>query len=213
MTEVQNNLAGKIDHIPHHLKNLEPYLKVLDSNGMIVDYTKAVANVRTSAIARYIEDRFGDRTCRVWRCILHRRVVDDKTAGTICFMELQELRARAYSLLEDGLIEFQEVPKTTQRESVKSSFLYKTSLAWSIRGMNVHLMRTLRNLSVRLDRERGINQQLLEKADGKAIPGTDKDNSAVVSATKKIKKLTTAQIRILTLLMLFYSESITERML
>ncbi|KAJ1983974.1 RNA polymerase III subunit C82 [Dimargaris verticillata] len=115
-------------------------------------------------VLSYIQEKFGNQSCRMVRIINEKGRLDDKQIGKLALMPLKAVRRVVQELVAHGLLQLQEVPRTGDRIPSNCYYLVFNSYPL-LNGTCLELhYKELFNVYSRLKYEQRIRTRLLAKA-------------------------------------------------
>lgn len=138
------------------------------------DLTRAHRHLRLLILETYISVRFGGPSARVFRILLKKRMVEERQIAKLAMLTGKDVRERLYQLLQLGLVQLQEVPRTVDHAPSRTIFLWTVhqdathghsataSLFRMVASRTVTALLNLRELAVL---ERSKHAQLLTKVE------------------------------------------------
>lgn len=130
-----------------------------------ISHPRAVARLRVSLIETLITARFGQPSTRIFRVLLDRGMLEERTISKVAMMAAKETRERLYQLLQYGLLHMQEVPKTADHAPSRTFFLWTIPLALVYARLSELALKMWINLRERALLHRNKNEMLILKSE------------------------------------------------
>ena len=166
----------------------------LGANAFIFDIQKASRHLRLMLIESFIRSRFGLPSARIFRILLSKKMFEERQISKVAMITSKEVRERLYALLNVGLVQLQEVPKSADHAPSRTIFLWSVpekanylqpSKSGLFRVFSSKLIVGLVNLRDLIVLERRKHSQLLEKVERSDVA----NNLELLSSTEQ-KQLT-----------------------
>lgn len=172
--EIVHALPAKISLSPQYV---EQYLNLMvndldsciqrpkdDSNDMfIVNLKKAVASICIENVLSYIQERHGNKCCRIFRLLLAKQHLEQKQVEDFAMIPSKEAKEYLYSMLAENLLVMQEIAKTTDHAPSRTFYLFSVVFPKTVRTLLARCYQILKNVLVRNNHAVHINTRLIEK--------------------------------------------------
>lgn len=130
-----------------------------------VNFSLAVRRLRTDLIEALIRARFGQPSARIFRVLLDRKMLEEKTISKVAMMTAKETRERLYQLLQYGIVHMQEVPKTADHAPSRTFFLWTVPLTLVVSRLSELALKMWINLRERAELQKRKNELLILKSE------------------------------------------------
>lgn len=130
-----------------------------------VAYETVCARIKRSLVDSLVREQFGPEAARIVNIVLDKGKLEEKHIATIGLLTMKETRETIAKLQKSGLLQLQEVPKSTDRAVHKTFYLWYVDLPKAYLGLCSKLYKTIGNLIERKFRERKLRYDVLIRAD------------------------------------------------
>lgn len=203
--------------------NLERLLEALGESGIVnchVGQVRGAYNINlgfcSDTIKRQnaifiIEQKFGMIGSRIFRVLFDKKMLEEKQITQLAMIPSQECRSVLYKMLKCGMLQLQEVPKSSDHHPTRTFFLWNVELSRTYEKLLDDMFKTVRNLRMKLGRER---LDALNKISGGDVanvnPSLSTDEQILLDRFGKVEaRLEFSILQLMELLMVF--ENFTEK--
>uniref|UniRef100_V9KPL2 DNA-directed RNA polymerase III subunit RPC3 n=1 Tax=Callorhinchus milii TaxID=7868 RepID=V9KPL2_CALMI len=130
----------------------------------VINLHRALATLARATVESVIQERFGSRSARIFRLLLRKRHLEQKQVEDFAMIPAKEAKEMTYSMLSEGFISLQEIPKTPDHAPSRTFYLYTVNLLSTARMLLQRCYKTVANLIERRQHETKENKRLLEKS-------------------------------------------------
>ncbi|KAK5667797.1 RNA polymerase III subunit C82 [Batrachochytrium dendrobatidis] len=182
---------------------------VSNLNGTLyaINLRDSVRVMQIDLIESIIQEKFGDVCRRIWRLLYMKQKLDEKQVGKQAMINNKVARECLYTMLKEGLVYLQDVPKTMDHSASRTFFLWYVSIERTCTVLLTNAYKTLHRIKLRRTKELLDRTLLLEKTNrsdvlsGEAqLTTTDQENLAHLNTV--LKKLHISEMRIDQMVML-----------
>ncbi|KAF9363954.1 RNA polymerase III subunit C82 [Mortierella sp. NVP85] len=174
---------------------LEKYIEILESDlmrilrrdagrsGQYIVHLKAATKIlKRTLIQDIVSSRFGMPYVRIMNMLLEKGKLEEKQISRFSMMPVKDVREKLTTLCTFGVLNLQEVPKTTDRTPSRTFYLWEVLLDRASDAMVNRLYHTMANLRQRRFVEKARRAVLLEKCERTDVLA---DDSLLNSAEKR----------------------------
>ncbi|ORY49766.1 hypothetical protein BCR33DRAFT_847056 [Rhizoclosmatium globosum] len=152
-------------------------------------------------ITTYLQEKFGIVASRIWRLLHTKGKLDEKQVAKLALISNKVAREKLYEMLNVGLIQLQDVPKTVDHAPSRTFFLWYVSLPKCVDAMILETYHMLSNLKIRRLKEYNANGALIEKIERSDIQEdesllTDGERKGVEKFHKVMNMIRISEIRL-----------------
>ncbi|KAK3817420.1 MAG: hypothetical protein J3Q66DRAFT_430846 [Benniella sp.] len=157
---------------------LEKYIEILESDlmrilrrdagrsGQYIVHLKAATKIlKRTLIQDIVSSRFGMPYVRIMNMLLEKGKLEEKQISRFSMMPVKDVREKLTTLCTFGILNLQEVPKTTDRTPSRTFYLWEVLLDRASDAMVNRLYHTMANLRQRRFVEKARRAVLLEKCE------------------------------------------------
>lgn len=146
--------------------------------------------MKIDLIGNTIKEKYGSNSMRLWKILLDKGKFDEKQIAKVALVSHLEARKCLFELLNAGYTYLQEIPKTVDRNTMRSTFLWYTDISKAEEQLVSECYKVLVNLKKRRKIEIEKLSKLIEKSERDDVK---KDNSllseAEIYALEELKKI------------------------
>ncbi|ORX45948.1 hypothetical protein BCR36DRAFT_106455 [Piromyces finnis] len=146
--------------------------------------------MKIDLIGNTIKEKYGSNSMRLWKILLDKGKFDEKQIAKVALVSHVEARKCLFELLNAGYAYLQEVPKTVDRNTMRSAFLWYTDIVKAEEQLISECYKVLINLKKRRKIEIEKLSKLIEKSERDDVK---KDKSllseAEIYALEELKKI------------------------
>ncbi|ANZ75203.1 BA75_02325T0 [Komagataella pastoris] len=102
-----------------------PFLAHGDHGTFFVPFTDLAPVIKLQTYKSCIRTVLGAPCLRILNCIIDHKLIDEKMLANKVLMKASEIRTKLAKLIEFQIIEIQEVPKTQDRNALRSVFAFR----------------------------------------------------------------------------------------
>ncbi|XP_065587267.1 DNA-directed RNA polymerase III subunit RPC3 [Cyrtonyx montezumae] len=134
--------------------------KSRDSGGgtYTVNLRTALTSLATATMESIVEERFGSRAARIFRLLLRRRHLEQKQVEDMAMVPAKEAKEALYTLLGEGFVSLQEIPRTPDHAPSRTFYLYTVHAASIARLLLQRCYKSVANLMERRQHETRENK-------------------------------------------------------
>jgi len=175
----------RLDSVKFLTKNVER------GNGDYYLNFKQINNhMKIDLIGNTIKEKYGSNSMRLWKILLDKGKFDEKQIAKVALVSHVEARKCLFELLNAGYTYLQEIPKTIDRNTMRSTFLWYTDMNKAEEQLISECYKVLINLKKRRKIEIEKLSKLIEKSERDDVK---KDKSllseAEIYALEELKKI------------------------
>lgn len=165
--EVATGKSAVAEYLDCMTQDMRFLLKEDTRNGGLyrVSMGGALQALRLHCIESFIRARLGQPSARIWRILVDKQFLEEKTISKIAMITPKEARERLYGLLRMGLLALQEVPKTLDHAPSRTFYLWHIREEAAYAAMGGLLERALGNVLARMRWERGQHRTIIAKSE------------------------------------------------
>jgi DNA-directed RNA polymerase III subunit RPC3 len=143
------------------------FIKAGDQTGgqFYVDFYMASDDLIKRYLEAYIAIRFGQTSARIFRILVAKKFLEEKTISKIAMISGKEARERLYVLLNAGLVLLQEVPRTVDHAPSRTIFLWTVDMERLRFQFTERLKKGFVNLLSRISSEKEKCSLLISKTE------------------------------------------------
>lgn len=169
------NDSGEISISGQQMKKILDLL-CKDSVGIMVrgsnsvkgeSFAIALANlcgiIKRAYAENIIEQKFGSIGARIFRMLLAKKQLEQKQIADFALVSMQEARSVLYKMLQEGILQLQEVPKSLDHNPLRTFYLWNVNIEKNYEKITDDMYKTISNLRNRFVREQ---TEMLEKVGG-----------------------------------------------
>lgn len=130
-----------------------------------------------------------------------KKQLEQKQISQFAMIHMNEARTLLYKMLQEGIVQLQEVPKSVDHNPIRTFYLWNVDLPTVYEVLTENMYKGVRNLRMRLVKE---EKDALEKVGG-TIPTTlNAQQQEMLAKLEKIEdRLECSIVHLMTLLMFF----------
>ncbi|OUM59452.1 hypothetical protein PIROE2DRAFT_63775 [Piromyces sp. E2] len=181
----RNSVAGPFSSAQLSYKITDIKLKIdYSKGGEINNYMKI------DLIGNTIKEKYGSNSMRLWKILLDKGKFDEKQIAKVALVSHVEARKCLFELLNAGYTYLQEIPKTIDRNTMRSTFLWYTDMTKAEEQLVSECYKVLINLKKRRKIEIEKLSKLIEKSERDDVK-KDKNllSEAEIYALEELKKI------------------------
>jgi len=110
-----------------------------------------------------IEHKFGAIGARIFRMLSLKKQLEQKQIADFALVSIQEARNALYKMLQEGILQLQEVPKSMDHNPSRTFFLWNANVEKNYERITEDMYKTISNLRNRFVREQ---DEMLENVGG-----------------------------------------------
>jgi DNA-directed RNA polymerase III subunit RPC3 len=171
-----------------------------------IDADKCISLGRRLVLMSMMRQKYGEVACRIWNMLLHEHQMEQKAIAEKAMVSNIEAREALYSMLKDGFLTLQDIPRNADRAPSRTVYTWRASLASASLRMALDLYKTAGNLMTRLATETLARAELFEMVElvsaGRLDPAQLNENE-LQKMQKVTRALETAAMRVDAQLILF----------
>ncbi|KAG0221086.1 RNA polymerase III subunit C82 [Mortierella sp. GBA43] len=165
---------------------LEKYMEVLESDlmkilrrdagraGQYIIHLRAASKIlKRNLIQDIVSSRFGQPYVRIMNMLLEKGKLEEKQISRFSMMPIKDVREKLTTLCTFGILNLQEVPKTTDRTPSRTYYLWEVILDRAADTLVNRLYHTMANLRQRRFVEKAKRAVLLEKCERTDVQADD----------------------------------------
>ncbi|KAG4102583.1 RNA polymerase III subunit RPC82 helix-turn-helix domain-containing protein [Neocallimastix lanati (nom. inval.)] len=147
-------------------------------------------HMKVDLIGNTIKEKYGSNSMRLWKILLDKGKFDEKQIAKVALVSHVEARKCLFELLNAGYTYLQEIPKTVDRNTMRSTFLWYTDMNKAEEQIISECYKVLINLKKRRKLETEKLSKLIEKSERDDVK-KDKSllNEAEIYALEELKKI------------------------
>ncbi|KAG2210296.1 hypothetical protein INT47_003281 [Mucor saturninus] len=135
----------------------------LGSNQFSVNFARLRQAMKKELLEGLVTDKFGVACCRIVRILNDKGKLDESQIQKYAMLPPKDVRQKLDTLLLSGLVEIQEVPRSTDRAPGRSFHLWYVPLEKCFQELLVDVYRTTANLQQRKTEELLRRKRLIDK--------------------------------------------------
>lgn len=171
-----------------------------------IDADKCISLGRRLVLMSVMRQKYGEVACRIWNMLLLEHQMEQKAIAEKAMVSNIEAREALYSMLKDGFLTLQDIPRNADRAPSRTVYTWRASLAGASLRMALDLYKTAGNLMARLATETLARAELFEMVElvsaGRLDPAQLNENE-LQKMQKVTRALETAAMRVDAQLVLF----------
>jgi len=140
-----------------------PVLTRQGESGYQINLKNIVEVLRQKMVESVVHDKFGPHAMRIFRVILLKRHLEQKSISELALVPLREVCTSVYEMLQAGYIRLQEVPKMADHTPTKTYFLYSVNIESVYTVLVNDMSKGLFNLMTRLASEKQKYQDVVDR--------------------------------------------------
>ncbi|ORX77928.1 hypothetical protein BCR32DRAFT_270338 [Anaeromyces robustus] len=146
--------------------------------------------MKIDLIGNSIKEKYGKNSMRLWKILLDKGKFDEKQIAKVALVSHVEARKCLFELLNAGYTYLQEIPKTIDRNTMRSTFLWYTDMNKVEEQLISECYKVLINLKKRRKIEIEKLSKLIEKSERDDVK-KDKNllSEAEIFALEELKKI------------------------
>ncbi|KAF9036938.1 hypothetical protein BDZ89DRAFT_1061628 [Hymenopellis radicata] len=125
-----------------------------DSQKIHIEFELISKRLRRSVLEAVTRERHGTQGVRIVRLLLQTGKMEEKQIAKVAMMAAKDVRPLLSALATDSIISTSEVPKTSERNPLRTIYLWYVDLAKAYSVILGQLYKTLYNISLRRQTER-----------------------------------------------------------
>ncbi|KAG1149230.1 hypothetical protein G6F37_004357 [Rhizopus arrhizus] len=173
----------------------------LGPNHYAVNFEKLRYNMKKRLFENSITERYGRAVCRIVRILLDKGKMDESQIQKISMLPLKDIRQKLEMLFADGIVEIQEVPRSTDRATSRSFHLWHVPLEKCFEDLLTKAYKIIVNLQQRKVEELQQRSRLLEKINRKDVIANmdllnEIDKAEVGNMNKIIERIEVSKARL-----------------
>ncbi|KAI3648676.1 hypothetical protein MP228_006530 [Amoeboaphelidium protococcarum] len=106
---------------------LVQFIRPMDNSNFIVNFPLVLAQCQREIVEDYVLVRHGGMALRVYRAVKQHQILDEKTLSKYCFLDIAECRNNIFKLLNDQVIQWQLVPRSSDRAPNRALYALKAN--------------------------------------------------------------------------------------
>ncbi|KAI8642003.1 hypothetical protein BD408DRAFT_345036 [Parasitella parasitica] len=135
----------------------------LGANQYAVNLKRIRHAMKRALLEGLLTERFGVASCRIVRILLDKGKLDEAQIQKLAMLPAVDVKLKLDILLTNGIVEIQEVPRSSDRTTSRSFHLWFVSIDKCYTELIADIYRTLANLQQRKNEELVQRSRLLEK--------------------------------------------------
>ncbi|GAA5815324.1 hypothetical protein MFLAVUS_008830 [Mucor flavus] len=135
----------------------------LGSHQYAVNLAKLRHTMKCELLEGLVNDKFGLACCRIVRILCDKGKLDESQVQKYAMLPLKDVRFKLSTLLTAGIVEIQEVPRTSDRAPGRSFHLWYVSLENCFKELLVDVYKAIFNLQQRKTEELQRRARLIDK--------------------------------------------------
>eukprot|EP00128_Syssomonas_multiformis_P011588 Colp12_sorted_trinity150504_noHs@967 len=128
-----------------------------------INVERAVRFLQQRAIESVIQERFGAVSCRMFRLILSKKMIEQKQISDLAMVAAKECKDRLYEMVAAGMLHVQEVSRTADHKPQATVYLYTVRLPQLVTVVLEELTKTHANVKALKAHELQQHDRLLQK--------------------------------------------------
>ena len=135
----------------------------LGANHYAVNFKRVRHVMKRHLLEGLLTERFGIASCRIVRILLEKGKLDESQIQKLAMLPPKDVRLKLGMLLTNGIVEIQEVPRSSDRATSRSFHLWFVPIEKCFDELIADIYRTITNLQQRKNEELLRRSRLLEK--------------------------------------------------
>lgn len=135
----------------------------LGANHYAVNFKRIRHFMKRHLLEGLLTERFGIASCRIVRILLEKGKLDESQIQKLAMLPLKDVRLKLGMLLTNGIVQVQEVPRSSDRATSRSFHLWFVPIEKCFSELIADIYRTITNLQQRKNEELLRRSRLLEK--------------------------------------------------
>lgn len=135
----------------------------LGANQYAVNFSRVRHVMKQHLFEGLLKERFGIASCRIVRILLDKGKLEESQIQRLAMLPPKDVRFKLGVLLTHGMVDIQEVPRSSDRATSRSFHLWFVSMDKCFDALMTDMHRTITNLQQRKNEELVRRSRLLEK--------------------------------------------------
>ncbi|KAF8919587.1 RNA polymerase III subunit RPC82-domain-containing protein [Mucidula mucida] len=174
-----------------------------DSQKVHIEFELIFKRLRRSVLEAVTRERHGTQGVRIVRLLLQTGKMEEKQIAKVAMMAAKDVRPLLSALATDSIISTSEVPKTSERNPLRTIYLWYVDLAKAYSVILGQLYKTLHNISSRrqTEREAPLVRAVLQKRERTDVKMDESllsslDRDIIDAWEQKEERLTVLEMRV-----------------
>lgn len=201
-SEIHQSLKKEINISP---QELDSYLGLISDDALLlvrrtderggmfsVNLERAVRLLAEAVLTSIVQDRFGAKSCRIFRLLLEKKYIEQKQIEELAMIPARDAKEWTYKMFQEKFIMAQELPRTPDYAPSRMIYLFHVDIPQLSRQVLEWCYQALTNLVLRRDHITQEHRRLVDKKQRvDLIVLSMQQNSAAPEQIEEVKEMIT----------------------